>query len=104
MLSAGEHGLELVVCSGFTRSSAPSATAHHQHEHHHSSGEEGSSGHQSTDRAPCPYAIAGSPCTSVAWTSPDLPAPQSQSIDFHSQISRGEASNSLDRIRGPPVA
>jgi hypothetical protein len=106
MLDIDERGIEIVMCSGTGPvpdfKAATSASAHH-HDHHadHHSGARSDSGGEHT---PCPYAVAGSACVTVAWVTPATPDLLADAVDFHSDAARGIEPFLLDRIRGPPLA
>jgi len=109
MLSNGQDGLSLVLCSGTgpvatfraTSSAAPEQQHHAEHgEHHYGQGGGGGDTH---DDAPCPFSLAASACTAdiTYFAAPDSVAP-TQTIVSYSSPPPGAGPVQIDRIRGPP--
>jgi hypothetical protein len=109
MLSAGEHGIEIVLCSGSGPvPSVPRADDHslHAHNAHHADHDHQQSGggDDSSGGALCLFAVASAACADVAWSLPAAPEQLAQKIDFGSDAVNSAEPFFPDRIRGPPLA
>jgi len=110
MLSNGQDGLSLVLCSGTgpvaTFQATSSAAAEQQHraehgEHHYGHGGGGGDTH---DDAPCPFSLAVSACAAdIAYFAAPDSVTSTQKIVSYSNPPPGAGPVQIDRIRGPPL-
>jgi hypothetical protein len=106
MLASGEHGVELVMCSGFgpVRGAGDAEHPNHHADHGGGAGEQGGRSDDVADGTPCPYAIAGSAWLPAASAAATIPAPVLAAVYFHEDDTRSAEPFLRDRIRGPPLA